>query len=242
MASPRGEFSSRFGFLMAAAGSAVGLGNIWGFPTNAASNGGAAFLFAYLLLAFALAYPALMAELIIGRYARANGVTALRKIATGPKSRLFGSFVGGLVIVTVSFILSFYAIVSGWMLAFLLQPVAQLIGLTALADWLIVDGVVRNSLFVVVFMLLTIFIISAGVKEGIEKWATRLMPLACSYLGITHSLCVHVARCDGGTSRLPSARFFRLRSPWTASQCYGPGLFLAFFGRRNHVGLWVLHQ
>ena len=176
MASPRGEFSSRFGFLMAAAGSAVGLGNIWGFPTNAASNGGAAFLFAYLLLAFALAYPALMAELIIGRYARANGVTALRKIATGPKSRLFGSFVGGLGIVTVSFILSFYAIVSGWMLAFLLQPVAQVIGLTALADWLVVDGVVRNSLFVVVFMLLTIFIISAGVKEGIEKWATRLMP------------------------------------------------------------------
>ena len=176
MASPRGEFSSRFGFLMAAAGSAVGLGNIWGFPTNAASNGGAAFLFAYLLLAFALAYPALMAELIIGRYARANGVTALRKIATGPKSRLFGSFVGGLGIVTVSFILSFYAIVSGWMLAFLLHPVAQVIGLEAFAEWLIIDGVVRNSLFVVVFMLLTIFIISAGVKEGIEKWATRLMP------------------------------------------------------------------
>ena len=176
MASPRGEFSSRFGFLMAAAGSAVGLGNIWGFPTNAASNGGAAFLFAYLLLAFALAYPALMAELIIGRYARANGVTALRKIATGPKSRLFGSFVGGLGILTVSFILSFYAIVSGWMLAFLLHPVAQVIGLEAFAEWLIIDGVVRNSLFVVVFMLLTIFIISAGVKEGIEKWATRLMP------------------------------------------------------------------
>ena len=60
-----------------------------------------------------------MAELIIGRHARANGVTALRTIATGPKSKLFGSVVGGLGIVTVSFILSFYAIVSGWMLAFL---------------------------------------------------------------------------------------------------------------------------
>lgn len=176
MASPRGEFSSRFGFLMAAAGSAVGLGNIWGFPTNAASNGGAAFLFAYLLLAFALAYPALMAELIIGRHARANGVTALRTIATGPKSKLFGSVVGGLGIVTVSFILSFYAIVSGWMLAFLLQPVADVAGLEALSDWLTVDGILRNSIFVISFMLLTIFIISAGVKEGIEKWATRLMP------------------------------------------------------------------
>ena len=176
MASPRGEFSSRFGFLMAAAGSAVGLGNIWGFPTNAASNGGAAFLFAYLLLAFALAYPALMAELIIGRYARANGVTALRTIATGPKSKLFGSVVGGLGIVTVSFILSFYAIVSGWMLAFLLQPVADAAGLLGLSEWLTVDGILRNSIFVISFMLLTIFIISAGVKEGIEKWATRLMP------------------------------------------------------------------
>ena len=176
MASPRGEFSSRFGFVMAAAGSAVGLGNIWGFPTNAASNGGAAFLFAYLLLAFALAYPALMAELIIGRYARANGVTALRTIATGPKSKLFGSVVGGLGIVTVSFILSFYAIVSGWMLAFLLQPIADAAGLEALSEWLTVDGILRNSIFVISFMLLTIFIISAGVKEGIEKWATRLMP------------------------------------------------------------------
>jgi len=176
MASPRGEFSSRFGFLMAAAGSAVGLGNIWGFPTNAASNGGAAFLFAYLLLAFALAYPALMAELIIGRYARANGVTALRTIATGPKSRLFGSVVGGLGIVTVSFILSFYAIVSGWMLAFLLQPIADAAGLEALSEWLAADGILRNSIFVIGFMLLTVFIISAGVKEGIEKWATRLMP------------------------------------------------------------------
>ena len=61
MTNSRGEFSSRFGFLMAAAGSAVGLGYIWGFPTNASTNGGAAFLFTYVLLALVLAYPALMA-------------------------------------------------------------------------------------------------------------------------------------------------------------------------------------
>jgi NSS family neurotransmitter:Na+ symporter len=75
MAVARGEFSSRFGFIMAAAGSAVGLGNIWGFPTQAASNGGAAFLLIYLVLAFVLAYPALMAEIILGRHAHANAVT-----------------------------------------------------------------------------------------------------------------------------------------------------------------------
>ena len=66
MSSERGQFSSRFGFITAATGSAVGLGNIWGFPTQTASHGGGAFVLVYLVLAFLLAYPALMAELIIG--------------------------------------------------------------------------------------------------------------------------------------------------------------------------------
>ena len=65
----RGEFSSSIGFIMAAAGSAIGLGNIWGFPSQTAKNGGAAFVLVYLILAFRIAYPALMAELIIGRHA-----------------------------------------------------------------------------------------------------------------------------------------------------------------------------
>ncbi|MDC1019652.1 sodium-dependent transporter, partial [Pseudomonadales bacterium] len=72
--SVRGEFSSRLGFILAAAGSAVGLGNIWGFPTQVAGNGGAAFVLVYVILAFALAYPVLMAELIIGRATRSNMV------------------------------------------------------------------------------------------------------------------------------------------------------------------------
>ena len=76
----RGQFSSRLAFIFAASGSAVGLGNIWGFPTNAAENGGAAFLVMYLILAFLLAYPAMMAELIIGRHTRSNMVTALQSI------------------------------------------------------------------------------------------------------------------------------------------------------------------
>ncbi len=176
MSAPRGEFTSRFGFLMAAAGSAVGLGNIWGFPTNTASNGGAAFLFAYLILAFLLAYPALMAELIIGRHARANAVTALQSLATGPGTRWFALAVGFTGIITVSFILSFYAIVSGWMIAFFFDPLARMLGMDGLAAWLTTDGSLRNSLFLILFMLLTIYIISAGVKEGIEKWASRLMP------------------------------------------------------------------
>ena len=199
MAAARGEFTSRFGFLMAASGSAVGLGNIWGFPTNAASNGGAAFLFTYLILAFALAYPALMAELIIGRHARANAVTALRAISIGGKTRLAGLLVGFTGIVTVSFILSFYAIVSGWMIAFFLEPLSRLLGMEGLSNWLTSDAVVRNSLFVVLFMMLTVYIISAGVKEGIEKWASRLMP---SLIVILFLLIVYVLTLPGAMDGL----------------------------------------
>ena len=199
MAAARGEFTSRFGFLMAASGSAVGLGNIWGFPTNAASNGGAAFLFTYLILAFALAYPALMAELIIGRHARANAVTALRAISTGGTTRLAALLVGFTGIVTVSFILSFYAIVSGWMIAFFFEPLSRLLGMEGLSNWLTTDAVVRNSLFVVLFMMLTVYIISAGVKEGIEKWASRLMP---SLIVILILLIVYVLTLPGAMDGL----------------------------------------
>lgn len=199
MAAARGEFTSRFGFLMAASGSAVGLGNIWGFPTNAASNGGAAFLFTYLILAFALAYPALMAELIIGRHARANAVIALRAISTSGKTRLAALLVGFTGIVTVSFILSFYAIVSGWMIAFFFEPLSRLLGMEGLSNWLTTDAVVRNSLFVVLFMMLTVYIISAGVKEGIEKWASRLMP---SLIVILILLIVYVLTLPGAMDGL----------------------------------------
>ena len=177
MAAARGEFSSRFGFIMAAAGSAVGLGNIWGFPTQAASNGGAAFLFVYLLLAFVLAYPALMAELVIGRHAHANAVTALRGVNDRPLAQRIGAATGIVGLLVASLILSFYGIVAGWMLAHCLGSVAGLIGADAVAAWLTTFGFARNALFMGLFMVFTVAIISAGVREGIERWSSRLMPL-----------------------------------------------------------------
>jgi len=237
MSAPRGEFTSRFGFLMAAAGSAVGLGNIWGFPTNTASNGGAAFLFAYLILAFALAYPALMAELIIGRHARANAVTALQSLATGPATRGLALGVGFTGIITVSFILSFYAIVSGWMIAFFFDPIARLLGMESLAQWLTTDAELRNSLFVVVFMLLTIYIISAGVKEGIEKWASRLMP---SLVFILVLLILYVFTLPGAMDGLRAyliPDFTRLADPSLLVSAMGQ----AFFSLSLGVGTMLVY-
>lgn len=194
MAAARGEFSSRLGFILAAAGSAVGLGNIWGFPTQAASNGGAAFLLVYLVLAFCLAYPALMAELIIGRHAKSNAVNALRLISRNGFSHLVGSITGFVGIITASLILSFYAVVAGWMVAYFLSSLAEIVGNESAATWLTEFSLYRNVIFILVFMVLTVGIISGGVKDGIEKWSTRLMP---ALLGLLLLLIIYVLTLDG---------------------------------------------
>lgn len=199
MSASRGEFSSRFGFIMAAAGSAVGLGNIWGFPTQTASNGGAAFLVAYLVLAFCLAYPALMAELVIGRHGQANAVTSLRKVTNQAWQKKFAFMVGFGGIICAGLILSFYAIVAGWMLSATLEPVAQLAGQEQAGTWLSEQSLSRNLLFTAAFIILTVSIISKGVENGIEKWSKRLMP---ALLGILFMLIIYVMTQDGAIEGL----------------------------------------
>lgn len=176
MSGQRGEFGSRFGFIMAAAGSAVGLGNIWGFPTQAASNGGAAFVLVYLVLAFLLAYPVLMAELTLGRHAHGNMITALAKVSRNGTQRGIGTMVGIIGIFTASLILSFYAIVSGWMLGFgAAYPLAAM-GASETSTWLTTFGDSRNLLLMLIFMALTMVVVAGGVEKGIERWSKRLMP------------------------------------------------------------------
>ncbi|MEZ5530215.1 MAG: sodium-dependent transporter [Porticoccaceae bacterium] len=183
MSTSRGTFSSKAGFILAASGSAVGLGNIWGFPTNAAENGGAAFVLMYFVLAFCLAYPALMAELIIGRYTKANMVHALQAISPGPTARTVGRLTGYYGILVASLILSFYAIVAGWMIAYLCEPLASLAGLNGLGNWLTGQSHGRNLLFTGIFLALTCAVIAAGVEHGIEKWSCRLMPALFLLMG-----------------------------------------------------------
>jgi NSS family neurotransmitter:Na+ symporter len=195
----RGQFSSTFTFVLAAAGSAVGLGNIWGFPTNAAENGGAAFLLMYLILAFLLAYPALMAELVIGRHTRANMVAALDSIAVSSSAKQLGRLTGYAGMLTASLILSFYGIVAGWMLGSMAEPVASALGLEALGAWLTEFGTGRNISLTALFMLLTGLIINAGVEQGIEKWSRRLMP---SLLILLLALIAYVLTREGAVEGL----------------------------------------
>lgn len=199
MQQTRGRFSSRLGFVLAAAGSAVGLGNIWGFPTQAASNGGAAFLLVYLALAFCLAYPVLMTELVIGRYARGNPITALTAVSSNALSRVLAPVIGGFGVVVASLILSFYCIVGGWMMSHFLAELFGLLGMTGVAVWLETFSLSRSLLFTALFMLLTIRIISQGVESGIERWSTRLMPLLLTMLVL---LTLYVITMDGAMEGL----------------------------------------
>lgn len=170
-----------------------------GFPTQTASNGGAAFVLVYLVLAFCLAYPAFMAELLIGRYGQANAVTSLQKMSRNLWQKRFAFLVGFGGIVCAALILSFYGIIAGWMMSYAIEPLAKMLSLDGLAQWVVTQGTLRNLLFTAVFMFLTIFIISRGVEQGIEKWSKRLMPMLIVLLV---SLIVYVTTLEGADQGL----------------------------------------
>lgn len=197
----RPHFASRIGFIFAAAGSAVGLGNIWGFPTQVANHGGGAFIIIYLLVMILLAVPALYAELSIGFIARANPVEALRDACRKHPTQkpLFGSVLGFVSLTAAIFMLGFYSILAGWMLAHSLGSVFSAIGWEKGVEFVTQNTVQRNLSFCLLVTSLTAGIIFAGVKRGIEAWSKRLMPLLLLLLG---SLIIYVLFLPGAQQGL----------------------------------------
>ena len=237
MSSQRGEFGSRFGFIMAAAGSAVGLGNIWGFPTQAASNGGAAFVVVYLLLAFLLAYPVLMAEFTLGRHAHGNMITALAKVSRNGTQRGLGTLVGIVGIFTASLILSFYAIVSGWMIGFGLAYPLNALGATDASTWLSEFSFNRNLLLMLVFMVLTMTVVAGGVEKGIERWSKRLMPALIVTLV---ALALYVLTLDGAAEGLAVYLVPDLSKIWSTDLIFN-AMGAAFFSLSLGVGTMLIY-
>ncbi len=184
MARERGGFSSRMGFILAAAGSAVGLGNLVAFPVMASKNGGAAFLLVYLFFVAVICYPVMMAEVAMGRNTQRNPVGAFAKLSGG--SRLWHG-VGMLAILTPFMIAVFYSVITVWLLVYLRELLGG--GLAMLAEDASFGAIVaRPSTFAyLVFLLLLVFLILlGGVKSGIERLARVLMPtLAVMLLALT---------------------------------------------------------
>ncbi len=171
----RDTWGSKAAFIFAAAGSAIGLGNIWGFPTVAGTNGGAAFLVVYLLAVALIGAPVMLAELIIGRRTQRNPVGAFKALA--PDSAWV--VVGGLGVLTGVVILSFYSVIAGWTLAYILKAITGTF--VASADTAaIFDGVAGSGVASIgwhfVFMIITILVVIGGVRHGIERWTKILMP------------------------------------------------------------------
>ncbi|WP_047049913.1 sodium-dependent transporter [Vibrio mexicanus] len=198
-ANQRELFSSRIGFILAAAGAAVGLGNIWGFPTQAASNGGGAFLLVYLIMILIVAFPMLVVEMAIGRYGQANPIDSMRKLANNPLQAKLSAGVGWIGLAVPCAVLAFYSVVGGWLICFLLGAITDLIGLQAVSEWFKGFSVERNLFGTLSFYILTILIVRGGVKQGIEKWSTRLMPALFILFGV---LFIYIMMQTGATEGL----------------------------------------
>lgn len=173
----RGSFGSKLGVILATAGSAVGLGNVWRFPYMAGQNGGAAFILIYLVCILLLGLPGMLGEFIIGRHSAANAARAYRNLAGGKA----WAFMGYMGVVTSMIILGFYAVIAGWCLQYLYASImAQVQGD---ADFVVKyfqefsSDPIRPTLWTVAFILLTHFVVVRGVRNGIEKASKILMPL-----------------------------------------------------------------
>lgn len=172
----REHWGSRIGFILAAAGSAVGLGNIWRFPYITGKYGGAAFVLVYLALIFIVGFSVMLAEMAIGRKAQLNAVGSFQKLRGGA-----WPIVGWMGVLAGFMILSFYGVIGGWTIKYFIWSFTGLMGDAAAGKAGDVFGAfVTNTpqviMYQAIFMLITIWVVYKGIGEGIEKYCKILMP------------------------------------------------------------------
>ena len=174
----RENFGSRFGALVAMAGSAVGLGNLWRFPYLVGENGGAAFIIVYILLSFLICLPIFVSEFVIGRRSQKNAYAAFRDLSGGSEWRWVGLF----TVIVPLIVLSYYSVIGGWSVEYLLKSLSF-----SFSD---ASRITMNTMFTdfvsstwaplathTVFLFFTTLIVIVGIKDGIEKFSKVMMPL-----------------------------------------------------------------
>ena len=166
----RGSFTGSLGFILAAAGSAVGLGNIWRFPYETGNHGGAAFILVYLACVFVLGLPIMIAEFTVGRHSKASTGKAFSVLAPGTQWK----WIGYLGVLAGLLILGYYSVVAGWTLEYVLTSLGNGFAGKGPEDFVAIfqdfsQDPFRPVLWLLIFLLLTHFIVVKGVKDGIEK-------------------------------------------------------------------------
>ena len=175
----RDSFGSRFGALVAMAGSAVGLGNLWRFPYLVGENGGAAFIIVYIILSFVICLPIFVSEFVIGRRSQKNAYSAFRDLSGGSAWRWVGLF----TIIVPLIVLSYYSVIGGWSIEYLLKSItfsftggeSQSVLSTMFSDF--VSSAWGPLLVHTGFLLVTTLIVMVGIKDGIEKFSKVMMPM-----------------------------------------------------------------
>ncbi|MBN1239728.1 MAG: sodium-dependent transporter [Gammaproteobacteria bacterium] len=176
-----GEWSSRLGFILAVAGSAVGLGNIWRFPYVAGENGGGAFVLVYLVCVFFIGLPIMMAEVLIGRRGRRNPVATMRLLGEEEAGVTYWRWVGVVGVATGFLILSFYSVIAGWTIAYIFEGGAgEFTGAGPDRINEIFSSLVSTPLLTgfwhTLFMLATVMVVVRGVEHGLERAVRVLVP------------------------------------------------------------------
>jgi SNF family Na+-dependent transporter len=193
----RDGFSSKFGVIAAAAGSAVGLGNIWRFPYVAGENGGGAFMILYLGFILFIGIPVMLSEFTIGRSAQKNAFGSFKTLA--PISKWW--LIGLMGIIAAFVILAFYSTVAGWTLEYIIQAVGNSFSDKSYAELNagfgeFVSGSFRPVLWQVIFMILTAGVVYAGIQKGIEKYTKILMPILLLLIIV---VCIRSLTLDGAS-------------------------------------------
>ena len=227
----RGAFGSRFGFILACAGSAIGLGNIWRFPYMAGQGGGSAFVLVYLACVVFVGVPVMLAEMSMGRAARRNPVGAFRVLVP---SKVW-PWIGGLGVLTGFGILAFYCVVAGWTLGYAWFSVTGRFSGPVSADasgalftGFIADPVAQLAL-TGTFILLTALIVRAGVGAGIERASKILMPVLFVVLVILAIRSLMLPGAKEGMTFLFSPDFSKL-TPRVVMGALGQALFSLSLG------------
>jgi neurotransmitter:Na+ symporter, NSS family len=182
-----GQWTSRLAFILAVAGSAVGLGNIWRFPYVAGENGGGAFVLVYLLCVFVVGLPIMMSEILIGRRGRRNPVATMRLLGEEEGGTRHWQWVGAVGVVAAFLILSFYSVIAGWAVAYVFEGAtgefrgADADHVTAVFTALS-SNTVSAGFWHTLFMVGTVVVVARGVERGIERAVRVLMPALVALL------------------------------------------------------------
>lgn len=238
MASKRENFGSQFGAIMALAGSAIGLGNIWRFPYMVGEYGGAAFIIVYILCSLLFSLPIFLSETIVGRHTGQSTTGAMRKLAPGTR----WPAIGLLCLIAPIIIISFYSVVGGWSVDFLVRSVAGSMGSESVEQATQLFGKVSSSVWEPIiahtaFLGLSAIVVLGGVQKGIEKFTKITMPVLVVLMIVLVFYSISLPGAEAGVDYLVKPDFSKLTGKAIAA-----ALGQSFFSMSLGVGTIVAYS